>query len=511
MGTTDVPARPVARTDTRFDVLIVGGGIAGICTAYALRNSGLYVGLIEATRLLSDVTGNTTGKLTSQHDLIYKHLLDSFGFEFATTYYEANEWAIRFVAETSISEQIDCDFVWDSAHVYCVDSPNEDRLLAEHEACLKLNVPTMMVEPRVPTWARAAIRMPRQARFHPRKFLLGLADRAEAAGVRIHEFTRAFEIRESPDGCEVDTDHGTIFADHVVVATHYPIHDSGLFVAKLAPYRSYAMALDVEELPDGMYISVEDSTLRSFRRANFHEREVLIVGGEKHKVGQEEHADRCYDRVEAWAREQFQVKEVLFKWSTQDNWTPDRVPYIGRSPNRERITMATGFGGWGMTSGCIAGRLIADLIMDEPNPWQHIYDPSRLDLAMIPAVVKENVNAVAHLIGDKFSKLDPVRIDMLQKGQGAVLDLDSERVAAFRDEVGELHVVSAACTHMGCQVKWNSAELSWDCPCHGSRFDVDGCVLHGPAVTPLARRAIGGAAQPELAPAGMEIVEGATA
>lgn len=491
MATTEADTRPPVRTDLRYDVLIVGGGISGICTAYQLRNTGLSVGLIEATRLLSDVTGHTTGKLTSQHDLIYKHLLDAFGFEFATTYYEANEWAIRFVAETSVQESIDCDFVWDSAHVYCAEASNCDKLMAEHEACFKLNIPTLIVYPKTPSDAQCALRLPRQARFHPRRFLQGLVERAEAAGVQFYEYTRALDVREEPDGCVVETDRGTVFANHVVIATHYPIHDSGLFVAKLAPYRSYAMALDVEFLPEGMYISYEESALHSFRRAMFHDREILIVGGEKHKVGQEPHTEECYARVEEWARSEFEVKEVLHRWSTQDNWTPDRVPYIGRAPHRDRITMATGFGGWGMTSGCIAGRLIADIILDEPNKWQSVFDPGRLDVAMISKMVKENVNVAAHLIGDRLSRPDQVRLDMIVPGQGAIVQMEDERVCAFRDDVGELHVVSSACTHMGCQLKWNGAERSWDCPCHGSRFDVDGEVLHGPAVTPLAKREVG--------------------
>jgi glycine/D-amino acid oxidase-like deaminating enzyme/nitrite reductase/ring-hydroxylating ferredoxin subunit len=473
-----------------FDVAIIGAGIVGIATAYALRDSGKSVALIEAREVLNDVTGNTTGKLTSQHGLVYRHLIDTFGEEKARFYGEAGEWALREVGRIAKQESIECDYTEDTANVFAPTEEIAEKIRDEVAAASSLGLPASFVErPELPFDTFGAIRFTNQARFHPLKFLLGILEVAEQAGVQVFENSRVLEVNEK-ERCEIELENGTVYADEVVIATNYPIHDSGLFVTRLAPYKSYAFAVDIDgELPAGMYIS-EEEPVRSFRRQPYNGKDILIVGGENHKVGQEDDAQEHFNRLEAWARSVFKVNDVLFRWSTQDNWTPDRLPYIGRSPNRERIYLATGFGGWGMTNGVCAARIINDLMNEVETPWSSPFDPGRMPWAAVPKIAKENVNAASHLIGDRLSGVENNDLTQIAPGDAAIVQMDDERVAAYRDQNGRLHVVTSACTHWGCQLHWNSAETSWDCPCHGSRFDIDGSVLHGPAVKPLEQRAI---------------------
>ena len=490
-ATTESLPRPTLEPEREFDVAIIGAGIVGIATAYALRNSGKSVALIEARNILGDVTGNTTGKLTSQHGIVYRHLIDTFGEDKARQYADAGEWALREVGRIAQIEGIECDYIQDTANVFAPTGEVREKIKDEVEAAVSLGLPASFIEdPQLPFATYGAIRFENQARFHPLKFLHGILKTAEAAGVQVFENTRVLEIAEG-QRCEIQLEDGVVYANEVVIATNYPIHDSGLFVTRLAPYKSYAMAVDIDgELPEGMYIS-EEEPVRSFRRQPYQGRDILIVGGENHKVGQEDDALEHFSRLEAWARSAFNVKDVLFKWSTQDNWTPDRLPYIGRSPNRDRIYLATGFGGWGMTNGVCAARIISDLMSDVETPWAEPFNPNRMAWAAVPTIAKETVNAAKHLIGDRLSSVEADDLTEIAPGSAAIVQMDDERVGAFRDPDGRLHVVTSACTHWGCQLHWNNAETTWDCPCHGSRFDIDGSVLHGPAVKPLEQRAIG--------------------
>lgn len=490
-GTTDPRPRPRLDGFEHFDVLIVGGGIAGIATSFHLRNLGMRVAVFEAERILGDVTGNTTGKLTSQHGVVYRKFIDTFGQPKAQHYASANQWAIQWVAETAERFAISCSFVPDNAFIYTTEAKLHEEFSAEREACESLGLPVEYHETAdLPFEIVGALKFRDQARFHPVKFLLALAEIAEGGGVQIYEDTRVLDIEEDDDFCRVETEHGPVLADRVIVATHYPIHDSGLFVAKLTQWRSYAMALDIRgHMPDGMFITADgEEPLRSLRRQMYEDREIQIVGGEMHKVGQHEDMAKCYLDLERWARMNFDVKEILFRWSTQDNFTADSMPYIGLSPNRKRIFLTTGFGGWGMTNGFVAGKLLSDLVLGKENAWEDTFAPGRMGLAAVPKILSGSIDAASHLIGDRIKRAELKSLDELHSGDGAIVQLEDERVAAFRDEDGHLHLCSPVCTHMGCQVHFNSAERSWDCPCHGSRFGIDGEILHAPAVKPLEKK-----------------------
>jgi glycine/D-amino acid oxidase-like deaminating enzyme/nitrite reductase/ring-hydroxylating ferredoxin subunit len=487
LATVHPVPKPTIQSSGHYDVLIVGGGIVGISTAYFLRESGLKISVVEAKTLLGDVTGHTTGKLTSQHGLIYRHTIDAFDLNTAQQYANMNQWAIEEVNRISTKENIHCDYTRDSSFVYATTDKTADEIRKELEACLQLSLPASISEPDLPFETKAALRFENQARYHPAKFLSGLVDSLSGT-IQFFENSRVHEVEEKDGVCNVVTEHGKVTANNVVIATHYPIYDSGMFVAKLAPYKSYAIAVEVKTpMPQGMYIT-EDEPMRSLRRQHFEGREIQIVGGGHHKVGQEEDTAKCFSELARWADETFGVSTLHFKWSTQDNWSIDRLPYIGKMPKRDRIFLATGFGGWGMTTGIASGKILSDSILGIDNEWAASVDPGRMPLAAVPAAIKENLNAAGRLISDRLMPAESPEFSAIPIGGAAVVQLEDERVCAYRDPEGAVHAVTSACTHWGCELRWNSAEATWDCPCHGSRFSIHGEVLHGPAVKPLERR-----------------------
>ncbi|MGH8580166.1 MAG: FAD-dependent oxidoreductase [Gammaproteobacteria bacterium] len=484
LATTPETDFPALQGKVAVDVAIIGGGLAGLTAAVLLKESGTTVAVIEAGRVIQGVTGYTTAKVTSLHGLIYDHLIRQFGLEKTGAYAEANQSAIEQIADWIRDKAIDCDFTRTEAYTYTESAKEVGRLEAEAEAALKLGLPASFTE-RVPLPfpAKGAVRFDNQGKFHPRKYLLALAGCIPGEGSHIFERTRVLDIQEG-EPCVVATEQGTISARDVVIASHFPIYDKAFFFARMTSHRSYVLALGIEgAIPDGMFISTEP--FHSLRSHRVEKSELLLVGGEGHKTGQGGDTVARYQRLEAWARERFAVRSVRYRWSTQDNRTFDRVPYVGRATPRARhVYLATGFGGWGMTNGTAAGRLLCDLILGRPNAAA-LYDPNRFKLAAIAKLVKEYLNVAARFIGDR---LKGAKRENLAPGEGSIVDSGRGRVAMHKAQDGTVHTLSAACTHMGCLVNWNAAEQSWDCPCHGSRFAADGKVLHGPAVKDLERK-----------------------
>ncbi|HUR52243.1 MAG TPA: FAD-dependent oxidoreductase, partial [Mycobacteriales bacterium] len=346
----------------------------------------------------------------------------------------------------------------------------------------------------LPWSIRAGALLPGQAQLHPRRYLLGLVDGFLAAGGRIAENTRALDVAADGDRPVVRTDRGDLRCQDVVVATHYPFLDRGMLFARLAPYRDVVVAGVVEESrdPGVMAISTgsEEGGTHSVRTAPYAEgRRLVIVTGGQYKTGKDVDVEARYDGLAAWTQERFPGCELVHRWSTQDTSSVDRLPFVGRLPfGGEHLWVATGFNAWGMTNGTLAGMVLADLVQGRTNPWADLYSPERLTpKASASKLVKENLDVGAELIGGMF-RPSLRGMEELEPGQAGVFLRPGGRTAAYRDDAGELHVVSARCTHLGCTVRWNDAERSWDCPCHGSRFGIDGAVLHGPAVHPLDPR-----------------------
>ena len=484
MATTPETYYPALSGEAAVDVAVLGGGITGVALAYMLKQAGATVALVEAGRIVESVTGNTTAKVTSQHGLIYDRLVSDFGEEKARLYGEAQEAAKEKIASLAEQLGIDCDFRRTSAYTYTLDEGEVGLIEKEVEAARRLGLPASYTEETgLPFRVRAAVRFDEQAQFHPRKYLLALAATIPGGGSHVFEGTRAFDIEEEGGACVVKTGGGTVRAKSVVVATHFPYYDPNIYFAAMYPTRSYVLGCRLNgPAPQGMYVST-GTPHNSIRNNPYDGGEIVMLGGEHHKTGQGGDTRERYQRLEEWARANFDVRSVEFRWSTQDNNTVDGVPYIGRlSSGSERVYVATGFRGWGMTNSHVAALLLTDMIRGRDNPWAEVFDPSRFKpVTSARDFLRENMNVAKEFMGDRASTPELDDTAKLPRGGGEVVEWGGEKVAVYKDERGDVHACSAVCTHMGCLVRWNSAERSWDCPCHGSRFDHRGKVIQGPA------------------------------
>ena len=479
--------RPELDAHVRADVAVLGGGIVGITTALRLQEAGARVVLLEADLLAGGVSGQTTAKVTSQHGLAYDRLARRWGAEAARTYGAANERALAWMADRVVRDGIDCGLRRRPAYAYVTDPAGSDRVAAEVDAARTAGLPAAFDgAPPLPFPVAAAVRFDDQAELDPRAYLLSLADRFAAAGGTIHEGTRVVEV-DDDEQLVAKARGGRVTADHVVVATHVPFLDRSLAFARVAPQRSYLIACRIAgDPPPAMAISA-DAPTRSLRGAPAAGEELLLVGGEGHRTGAT--PEEPYAPLEAFARTHWDVAEVTHRWSSQDAVPLDGLPLVGRlTPRNDRLLMATGFGKWGMTAGTAAAEVLTDLICGREHDLAELLDPARLPRHALPALAREGAGNGARLVGDALRRRPARALDELARGEGAIVDLEGERVAGHRRADGSLVAVSPRCTHLGCEVHWNAAETSWDCPCHGSRFGVDGTVLHGPAVHRLERK-----------------------
>jgi glycine/D-amino acid oxidase-like deaminating enzyme/nitrite reductase/ring-hydroxylating ferredoxin subunit len=478
---------PAYEPDGRVvDVAVIGGGITGLMTALLLAGTGASVSVVEAGRVALGVTGYTTAKVTSLHGLTYASVARTFGEPGARTYAEANQAGLAEIARVVKEHALDCDFERLPAFTYTERDDGVAEIEAEVEAAVRAGLPaSFTTQTDLPYPARGAIRVDDQAQFHPRRYCLGLAAALRGLGASVFENTRVLDV-EQGSPCRLMTQHGELLAAQVVVATQLPIFDRGGYFARTHPERSYALCATLAgPAPLGMYLSA-DSPTRSVRPVTTGGREV-ILGGEGHKVGHEPDTRQRYEVLERWARERFDVTGISHRWSAQDYMPADGVPFIGPAgPGVSRVFVATGFKKWGMSTAAVAAMILRDRIGGRDNPWAALFDSTRLDLkGEAKSVVKENVDVAKRFVGDRLRARSAPSATSLAPGEGGICELDGDRVAAFRDDDARLHVVAARCTHLGCLVDWNTAERSWDCPCHGSRFDPDGNVLQGPAVRPL--------------------------
>jgi glycine/D-amino acid oxidase-like deaminating enzyme/nitrite reductase/ring-hydroxylating ferredoxin subunit len=488
----DQPELPPLEDRVRADVAILGGGMVGITAALLLKEAGKHVVLLEADRLARGVTGFTTAKVSSQHGMIYSQLRSKFGPAGARAYGEANEDALEWIAERVESDGIDCDFRRQPSYAYVTQGSDRSQVEQEAEAAQEAGLPASLVEATpLPYPVEAAVRFDDQAEFHVRKYLLALAAGLPRDGCEVYEHSRAVEV-DADEQVTVKTPGGRVVADDVIVATHYPFLDRGLAFARVHPQRSYAIVCRIAgEPPPGMYIS-GDSPTRSIRAVPVDGEELLLVGGEGHKTGQGGDTEERYRTLERFAREHWDVESVEYRWSAQDGTTIDTVPYVGpMTPFERRVLMATGFAKWGMTNGTAAAIMLADRLLGRENPWASLFDPNRFNpRAGAAKFIEENAQVGLRFFGDRLTKPGSRPIEDLEPGEGDIVRLAGEKVAGHRRDDGSLVAVSSRCTHLGCQVNWNRAERSWDCPCHGSRFNPEGEVLEGPAVHRLELKPI---------------------
>jgi glycine/D-amino acid oxidase-like deaminating enzyme/nitrite reductase/ring-hydroxylating ferredoxin subunit len=479
----------------RTDVAIIGAGVTGLMTAAAVAATGLRVTVLEHRDIAAQTTGHSTAKVTALHGAVYHELEERRGAAIARGYAEANLAGITDFERLIDEHGIECGWERQPAVTYTTEVGRTDDIIAEAQAAERAGLPVETTSNlRLPFEVAAAVRCLDQAHFDPRRFCLGLARALRRNGVEIHRSAKVITVVEgSPHSLELEG--ARVEADSVVQATQLPIHDPGLFFSRTKPVRSYALAARLSSpLPEGMYLGI-DSPTRSVRRVG-GEPHVGIFGGPSHQTGEGGDTSEFVEELEAWTRLHFDVKAVLARWSAQDRVPEDDVPFIGPMPgSAEGIYLATGYRKWGFTTSAVAARMITDLISGRLSPWTEVFDSRRAPTSAkaVGSAVEANAKVVAHFVGDRLKTMRRPPIEDLAVGEGRIVDHDGTKVAAFRHEDGTLSVVNARCTHMGCLVAWNSAETSWDCPCHGSRFAPDGAVIDGPATIPLPDPAAAGA------------------
>ena len=423
-----MPHFPPLWGETRTDVLVIGGGMAGLLCAHMLQKAGVACAVAEARTVAGGITKNTTAKLTSQHGLIYKKIADRFGPEKAGLYLEANEKALA--AYFRLCRDIDCDFSEEDNFIYSLS--DREKLEQELSFLQALGFPAEFAENLpLPFPTVGAVKFPHQARFHPLKFLSAIAE-----DLTVYENTPVRELAKNT----ALTDHGVIHADAIIVATHFPfLNKHGSYFLKLYQQRSYALSLENAPPLTGMYLDEAENGL-SFRSNNGR----LILGGSGHRTGKQ---GGSWNELELFTQAHYPGAKITHRWATQDCMTLDGIPYIGRySARTPNLYVATGFNKWGMTSSMTAAQLLTDLVQGRDNPYAEVFSPSR-------------------------SMLHP------QLG-----------INAMEATKNLLTFSTKRCPHMGCALKWNPQEHTWDCPCHGSRFEEDGKLIDNPATGDLKKR-----------------------
>ena len=485
-----IPEFPRLEKDIQVDVCIVGGGITGITSAYLLAMEGLRVAILDANELLGGTTGHTTAKITAQHDLIYDELIKNMGKSKARLYYEASMEALAFIKSTVEKSGIDCEFTEQDAYIYSTTEEYEEKINKEVQAYEKLGIDGGLVDT-IPfnLKIRNAAVMRNQAQFHPLKYLVHLVDEITKKDGQIFNHTTAVNVETGENPTVLTSNDHRVTAKFVLACSHFPFYEGmGLYSTRMYADRSYVLAVKPNKpFPGGMYISADQPT-RSVRSVTINGEEMLLLVGESHKTGQGIDTKKHFDALEQWGQEVFGIEEIPYRWSAQDLTTLDKVPYIGEiTSGQPNILIATGYRKWGMTNGTAAALLLKDIVLGRENIFKNLFTPSRFYATpSIKNFLVQNADVVGHLIKGKLqmSNMNPKTLD---NDEGAVISINGERKGAYRDEKGELHIVDTTCTHVGCEVEWNSGERSWDCPCHGSRFTYTGEVIEGPAEKPLQK------------------------
>src|SRR5690625_2783486 len=487
---SETPEFPSLNKDIKIDVAIIGGGITGITSGYLLANEGLHVAILEADKLFNGTTGHTTAKVTAQHGLIYDEFITNFGKSKAKLYYEANKGALNFIKSTIENEQIDCEFSVQDAYLYSTTKESLFNIQKEADAYEKLGINGGLIES-IPLdiEIKNALIMKDQAQFHPVKYLSKLTQTFVEKGGQIFENTVAVNIDNGDIPTVLTRNDCRVTAKHVLICTHFPFYEGlGMYSTRMHADRSYVLAAKTQQkYPGGMYISADKPT-RSLRSITINNEEMVLIVGEDHKTGQGIDTKEHYKALEAFGKEVFAIESIPYHWSAQDLITMDKIPYIGEiTSGQPNIMVATGYRKWGMTNATVAALIFRDTILGKKNIYKDLFTPSRFYVQpSLKNFFVQNTNVVGQLIKGKLemTNLDP---HLLANDEGAIISIKGERKGVYKDETGQLHIVDTTCTHIGCEVGWNSSERTWDCPCHGSRFSYKGEVIEGPAEKPLQK------------------------
>jgi len=478
---------PPPAAERSFDVLVLGGGVTGLTTALLLKRRGLRVAVVEADRVGAGASGNNTAKVTALQATRLSEIARSRDRAVALEYARHSLAAVEQVARLAAEEGIGCDLRRRPACTVAVTSRQLRAVEQEHELAAAAGLPVeLTAEVDLPYPVAGAVRLADQVEFHPLKYVLGLARAVHGDGSAVFERTRATDLAHARP-IRVDTTHGPLRGKHVVVATHYPVWDRGLYFARLEVVRSYCVAARLRSGAPTQAMSITaGSPSWSYRGAG----ELQLVCGQGHPAGARGVDGERYRVLEEHAREHFDVAEITHRWSAQDVVPYDSAPMIGPyTPVSSRLHVATGFAKWGLTGGTAAAAVLAERITGDRDAGA-VFAPARVSPRGLPQLARIGARSAVGLVGDRLLPPTTEDVSAIPPGQARVLRNGTDRTGVYRDEDGELHAVSTRCTHLGCLVRFNGAERSWDCPCHGSRFDVDGNVLEGPAVAPLQRRTV---------------------
>jgi glycine/D-amino acid oxidase-like deaminating enzyme/nitrite reductase/ring-hydroxylating ferredoxin subunit len=489
-----LPKFPRLGKDLKVDVVIVGGGITGVTAAYLLKKEGRTVALVERDRCGGMDTGHTTAHLTHVTDLRLHELEARFGRDHAQATWDAGRAAMQQIDEIVRSEQLLCDLVSVPGYLHAVrgETKERDRKLLQKDAQLaqEMGFEAEYLDD-VPFVETAGVRFPNQAKFQPLKYLRGLIESFESDHCHVFEHTEVTVVQDQP--LIIKTNGHEIACDYLIVATHVPLMgkaglvSAALLQSKLASYSSYAVGARVPKrsVPEALFWDTAEPY--HYLRLDTHRgHDYLVLGGEDHKTGQEEDPDRCFRNLEDLVATLVPAAEVNSRWSGQVVETNDGLPFIGETSDGQFV--ATGFSGNGMTFGTLGAMMACDAAMGRNNPWQALFDPSRKKLlGGTWDYIRENLDYPYYMIKDRMSSAETETLQSVKPGDGKILKLKGRRLAVYRDPKGKVTTLSPICTHLGCIVNWNPAESTWECPCHGSKFEAQGKVLAGPAEAPLDR------------------------
>ncbi|MGE5518712.1 MAG: FAD-dependent oxidoreductase [Candidatus Dadabacteria bacterium] len=471
------------------DVAIIGGGITGITSAYLLGKAGLKTVVLEALKVGGGTTGFSTGNLYSTIDEQAQTIKSKFDLDKVKAVVHSRELAITQIRNLVREYNIECELIDTPFYLFAEEESMIEKIEKEAEVLSDAGLPvTLQNKIDLPVKAYRALKLERQAQFNPMQYIRVLAQQVHGKFSTIFENTKVTAYVKKEGSYEVQTPGGIVSAKHIIHATHTPKGFFGIQTL-IFPYREYAVAYEYTgEYKPGIFWSMGNPDKHSIRQYRNGDKTWLMILGEKHKTGQQEHNQKKIDALKQYAGERFNLGEFAYQWGAQHYRSADGLPSIGRPQSDGDMYYATGFSTDGLTYGTMAAQILCDLIQGKENPYADIYDPRRLTPVQSTGMfIKENVNVMMQYAKNLPFVADVKDADQIKKGEGKVVQEHGEKLAVYKDNEDKLHICSAICPHMGCVVSWNEAESSWDCPCHGSRFAIDGTLLEGPAISDLSK------------------------
>lgn len=495
------------------EICVIGAGLTGLTCAYYLSKLGKKVIILEKNKIMSHTSGNTTAKITSQHGLFYKYLINSYGATLAKQYLDANEQAIKNIYDIIVEEKIDCDFEWQDSYVFTQDEKEIPKIKQEVKAVNSLGLDAEFVEDiEVPIKVKnreekpellqkktetiqirkevlGAIKFKNQAQFNPCKYGYGIANAINKYGGKIYENSKVLDLEKENGKYNVITENGKIIAQKVILATHYPIINyPGFYFMKMYQVTSYLIGVEVNgELFDGMYINSENPTI-SLRTAKDGDKKIVLIGGMDHKTGAKIDLKNSYKRLEEVAKQLYPDSKVLYRWNTEDCVSLDKIPYIGEFSNlMPNVYVGTGYKKWGMTNSNVAANIIVDKIMERNNPYEEVFKSTRLKPIKNYEELGNMIKEVSYSLVINKLKEGEEYTKNINKDEGKIVEIDNKKVGIYKDENGMIYAVKPICTHLGCELSWNNLDKTWDCPCHGSRFTYEGKSIYDPSIKDLER------------------------